>query len=252
MPAWELSADHFAAVWYGRAHDRLPFPFRLLSRFRYADEYDAFASRVRADLTDDQPLREALRVLADPEIRVEVFGLHGPDLATELRVIGCARSGAGVVATQTPGLDGGTVALRTCAAGALAERVLDRLPEATMGSAKPQRFPVDSLAAAAPGAYVRRADAVSHREQFRKIARSPRSAQGTVSIFAGVRTEEQRARTGVVRWFDVVGDGRYTEVRTRSHVEVEPAGRTQIIGKISSFADQAMAVASSGCQLRPS
>ena len=86
---WTLSAEQFAAAWYGTGLDRLPYPFRFTSRFPRLDEYQAFQRQFRTELAREerQPLRRALAVLAQPDWRIELLGYDNTHDGVELRIV---------------------------------------------------------------------------------------------------------------------------------------------------------------------
>ena len=117
IPQWTLSAEQFAAAWFGTGLDRLPFPFRFTSRFPGLPDYQAYQERFQAELAGAEwgLLPRAVAVLARPDWRIELFGYDNTRDGVELRGVGCgARNGSGVIAEQTPAADGGRVQLRRC------------------------------------------------------------------------------------------------------------------------------------------
>ncbi|WP_280469524.1 ESX secretion-associated protein EspG, partial [Nocardia brasiliensis] len=116
---WSLSAEQFAAAWFGTGLDRLPFPFRFTSRFPGLHEYQLYQQRFRDELAKDEriPLSRTITALARPDWRIELLGCDNTRDGVELRAIGCAtRSGVGVIAQQEQAPDGGRVQLRRCRA----------------------------------------------------------------------------------------------------------------------------------------
>lgn len=205
----------------------MPFPFRFLSRFALADEYEAHRNKTRdafsADRFDD--LHHALRIIAEPRVRIEGYGMRGPQ-REELRILGCVDGRPGVVASQGRG---GDITLQLVSAGKVADLVVDRLPEAGPGSKRAQRFATSALADDAP--FVMRTVGVSDKARYAKIVNAPRDSEGTLSVYGGPRHGDQRV-TGTVRWYDLAADGRYLETRTRDTIEVKPATRNDVLARI--------------------
>ncbi|WP_169593571.1 ESX secretion-associated protein EspG [Antrihabitans stalactiti] len=226
MRTWTLPAEDFAALWFGPANDRMPFPFRFLSRFALADEYEAHRTKTRDTFSADrfEDLHHALHIIAEPRARIEVYGRRGE--REELRILGCIDGRPGVVASQRRG---GDITLQLVSAEKVAGLVVDRLPEAGPGSKRVQRFATSALADDAP--FVMRTDGVSEKARYAKIVNAPRASEGTLSVYAGPRHGDQRV-TGTVRWYDLVGDGRYLETRTRDTIEVKPAALNDILARI--------------------
>lgn len=228
MRIWTLPAEDFAALWFGPANDRMPFPLRFRSRFPYADEYEAHRNKTRDAFSAEkfEDLHHALRILAEPRARIEVYGRRGPQ-QEDLRILGCVGGRPGVVVAQHQG----DITLQLVGAEKVAGLVVDRLPEAGPGNQRVQRFAKSALADDAP--FVMRTDGVSEKAQYAKLVQRPRESEGTLSVYVGPRHGDQRL-TNVVRWFDITGDGRYLETRTRDTIEVKPASRNDILARLES------------------
>ena len=235
MLTWTLPAEDFAALWFGPANDRMPFPLRFRSRFPLADEYEAHRNKTRDAFAADkfEDLHHALRVLAEPCARIEVYGRRGPQ-NEELRILGCVDGRPGVVAAQKQ--SGGNITLQLVGAEKVAGLVLDLLPDAGPGRKRAQRFAKSALSDDAP--FVMRTDGLSEKAQYAKLVGGPRGSEGTLSVYVGPRHGDQRL-TAVVRWFDIVGDGRYTETRTRDTIEVKPATRNDVLARLHAALERA-------------
>ncbi|MEV0245138.1 ESX secretion-associated protein EspG [Nocardia sp. NPDC050712] len=221
IPQWTLTAEQFAAAWFGTGLDRLPFPFRFTSRFPGLYEYQDYQRRFRRELDSDEHLhlKRALRVLGQPDWRIELFGLdHRRGGIAEMRAIGCAsRSGTGVIAMQNPGPDGGKVRLRRCRSDHLATELIRLLPDATAGTAPEKSYLLGDLGTDPADPFA----PADTREDYRRFWRQPCTTRGTVVVLLGPRNAEPLP-TGKLRWIDTV-EGRYAETPANGALMIRPA-----------------------------
>lgn len=228
MTQWTLSAEQFAAAWFGTGLDRMPFPFRFTSRFPGLHEYRAYQRKFRAELAeaDHAPLQRALQVLARPEWRIELFGIDNTRGAVEMRAIGCAtRSGPGVIALQAPAPDGGRVRLRRVRVDQLATELIRLLPDPAPGTAAEKSYLLDDLNDDRPDLFGN-APARAIQDRYRRFWRQPCDTSGTATVLVGPRNAEP-LRTGKLRWIDT-GDGRYCEVPANRALMIRPASSADI------------------------
>ncbi|MGW4365944.1 ESX secretion-associated protein EspG [Nocardia takedensis] len=226
---WILSAEQFAAAWFGTGLDRLPFPFRFTSRFAGLREYDAYQRQFRDELEnpDHTPLRRAVQVLSAPDWRIELFGLDHRRGGVELRGIGCGvRGGAGIVAQQNPDADGGRVRLRRFRAEQVATELLRLLPDRAPGESSEKRFLREDLATDRPDPFDND-PARAVQERYRRFWSRPSTTRGVVTVLHGPRTSEAQ-RTGRVRWIDA-DDGRYCEIPVNRALMIRPASGADIL-----------------------
>ncbi|WP_069164609.1 ESX secretion-associated protein EspG [Nocardia altamirensis] len=228
MAQWSLSAEQFAAAWFGTGLDRLPFPFRFLSRFPGLREYQAYQQEFRDELAraERQPLARAITVLARPDWRIELFGNDTARDGTEMRAIGCAtRGGTGIIAQQTPAPDGGRVQLRRCRADQLVAELVRLLPDASAGTTGEKSFLLDDLNDERPDPFGN-APSSEVKERYRRFWRQSCTARGTAAVLLGPRNAEP-LRTGRLRWIDTA-DGRYYEVPANRALMIRPGTSTDI------------------------
>ncbi|MEV6278059.1 ESX secretion-associated protein EspG [Nocardia sp. NPDC051832] len=222
LPQWTLTAEQFAAAWYGTGLDRLPFPFRFTSRFPGLHEYHDYQRRFRRELDADEHLhlKRALRVLGQPDWRIELFGLDNRrGGATEMRAIGCAsRSGTAVIAMQKPAADGGKVRLRRCRSDHLATELIRLLPDPPAGTAAEKSYLLGDLDEHPADPF---GNPTVARDSYRRFWRQPCSTRGTVVVLLGPRNAEP-LRTGKLRWIDTV-EGRYAETPANGALMIRPA-----------------------------
>ncbi|MBH0775998.1 ESX secretion-associated protein EspG [Nocardia bovistercoris] len=228
MAQWTLTAEQFAAAWFGTGLDRMPFPFRFTSRFPGMHEYHAYQRQFRAELDnpDNDPLRRALAVLSRPEWRIELLGIDHRRGGAEMRAIGCAiRGGAGVVALQNPDVDGGRVRLRRCRGEQLATELIRLLPDPPPGDGSEKTYLLADLATDRPDPF-ENDPARAIQDRYRRFWNRPCTTRGAVSVFLGPRNSDA-LRTGRLRWIDAE-DGRYCEIPANRALMIRPATSVDI------------------------
>ncbi|MEU2252955.1 ESX secretion-associated protein EspG [Nocardia xishanensis] len=228
MAQWTLSAEQFAAAWFGTGLDRMPFPFRFTSRYPGLREYQAYQRDFRTELAHDEhmPLRRAVDVLARPDWRIELFGIDNRRGGAELRAIGCAhRGGSGVVALQNPAPDGGKIRLRRCRTDQLATELVRLLPDHKPGTVAERTYLLDDLADDRPDPFGS-APAAETRDRYRRFWRQSCTTRGTVTVLLGPRNADP-LRTGKLRWIDT-DDGRYCEIPANRALMIRPGSSADI------------------------
>lgn len=138
---WRLTDLEFVVLWEDSVDDFLPSPFVFTSRTPLWDDYlrEKRQTRERLAASGDASLREAVAMLARPDIRIEAGGWdprNPADPAAVLRVIAARRGPRGVLATQLPGetvRHSGGYTFTECDALALADVVAAALPAAEAG-----------------------------------------------------------------------------------------------------------------------
>ncbi|MCA2206226.1 ESX secretion-associated protein EspG [Nocardia rosealba] len=216
---WHLTPDQFALAWARTDGDRIPYPLAVRASAR--DTAERAAARPALDAwcarTLDPDLSAALRVLAKPEIRVEVCG-HAP---APVRMLGAVAGDVAVLAVQSPGIAadrGGDLHVQVGATKRFAPQVFSRMPRQPVGTGP---------RIAAPAARVREdsRDLVtvpvagpSDAARIRKLLQRPRTGIGQILVAPGA----DEPATGVLSWIDVTGDGRYL-VHSGHQVSVAPA-----------------------------
>lgn len=216
---WHLTPDQFALAWARTDGDRIPYPLAVRASARDTAEraaqqpaLDAWCARVL-----DADLSAALRVLAKPEIRVEVSG----QAAAPVRILGAVTGDVAVLAVQEPGSAedrGGTVHVQVGSTKRFAAQVFSRLPAHPPGTG-------DRLSALAARVREDSRDLVtapvagpSDAARIRRLLQRARTGIGQILVAAG-NTETP---TGVLSWIDVTGDGRYL-VHAAHRVDIAPA-----------------------------
>lgn len=230
MAEWSWDTDDFAALWLGDAHDRIPGPLRHISRFAFNDEAEAHRVAVRgrysADELDD--IRAALHTLSVSDIRVEILGgscrhrnSTGRDDLREYRVLG-ARAGHRAVVLTQHGTDRehGPIRLRTFDSAQLPARLTQAIPACHPGAQRPEVFHPGDLAPRRDG-YAQDNARNTPRERYQRLLGRPADGGGTAALLTGP-LYKRSAPARLLQWYDISGDGRYSEERA-ANITVRPA-----------------------------
>ncbi len=223
---WTLTPDQFALAWERTDGDRIPYPLAVRLSARDSGERDAQLARLDewCSRTLDPDLEAALRVLARPAVRVEVFGRQGlGDQAPPVRVLGAAAGHVTVVAAQRPGEAadrGGEVLLFVGTPKSLAPRVISVLPERSAGSLPRHSAPLGRVREDSRDLVTVPVAGPSEPARIRRLLKQPRDGIGQIIVSARRAGGDLRP-LGVLCWIDIVGDGRYT-VHTRTEVDIAP------------------------------
>ncbi|WP_068068660.1 ESX secretion-associated protein EspG [Nocardia xishanensis] len=256
---WTLTPDQFAMAWERTDGDRIPYPLAVRLSARDSMERAAQLPALHAwcDRTLDADLAAALRVLARPAVRVEVFGEHRPitraatlddeqltdaaefaigatvpggaghgagdnSAANKVRILGAASGNISVVAAQRPGQApdrGGDIRLYVGSPKNLPARVISVLPENPPGSTARLSSPLSRVKEDSRDLVTVPVSGPSAPARIRRLLARPRDGIGQIVV--SVRRGEELKPFGVLCWIDVAEDGRYA-VRTGADVHVAP------------------------------
>lgn len=223
---WTLTPDQFALAWERTDGDRIPYPLAVRLSARDSGERDVQLPELYewCSRTLDPDLEAALRVLARPTIRVEIFGTQGPgDQEPPVRVLGAAAGHVTVVAAQRPGETpdrGGDLLLFVGTTKSLAARLVSVLPERPAGALPRHRAPLGRVREDSRDLVTVPVSGPSEPARIRRLLKQPRDGIG--QIIVSVRRGNGELRPlGVLCWIDIAGDGRYT-VHTRTEVDIIP------------------------------
>ncbi|MGQ4616313.1 ESX secretion-associated protein EspG [Nocardia sp. R7R-8] len=243
---WTLTPDQFALAWSRTDGDRIPYPLAVRLSARDTAERTAQLPALDrwCDEVLDADLEAALRVLAQPDLRVEVFGQRatapdpappenggprppagtgrGPESAARpIRILGAATGNVAVVAAQRPGATpdrGGDVRLFAGSSKTLCPRIVSMLPENAPGMLPRLTAPLSQVGEDSRNLVTVPVAGPSTPSRIRKLLRQPREGIGQMVVSARRGAGELRP-FGVLCWIDVVADGRYA-VRTGTDVDV--------------------------------
>lgn len=233
---WALSPDHFALAWATTGHDTFPPPLRVQPTARTVDE--CRAQQLALDTwwrgtSTRSDFEVALRVLADPTLRIEVFAV----VDEPVRVLGAAAGDHAVVVRQDPGSDpafGSTIHLRSTPSAELAAAVVDALPNRSPGTQPAATAAAGELLADRPTSVMYDPYRIPNARRLRRILAAPRDGTGHVMVTAaGAGSPPQ-----VLSWVDPVGDGRYL-VRAGTDVDCLPATNEEFVAHLNRLVDAA-------------
>ncbi|MEV2220424.1 ESX secretion-associated protein EspG [Nocardia vinacea] len=146
---WSMSALELTVLWHAIGRDVLPYPLRYRPTEHTAEAYErayrAAASEVRTIFDED--MYGPLRVLVEPEARIEVAGFAGAtrgvlaredaDPTASVRIHAAVSGRSAVLLTQESTSDpdrGGAVRMTLVGINTLARRVIAALPDAPRGT----------------------------------------------------------------------------------------------------------------------
>ncbi|MEV6432081.1 ESX secretion-associated protein EspG [Nocardia sp. NPDC051463] len=228
--SWTLTPDQFALAWSRTDGDRIPYPLAIRLSARDTTERAAQLPALNrwCDRTLDADLEAALRLLARPTVRVEVFGQRD-DTSSEaaairpVRVLGVSTGEIAVVAAQRPAATpdrGGDIRLFVGAAKNLSARVVSMLPENTPGMISRMTAPQNRVKEDSRDLVTVPVAGPSTPSRMRRLLNRPREGIGQIVVSLR-RADDELRPFGVLCWIDVVGDGRYV-VRTGTDVDIVP------------------------------
>lgn len=210
---WTLSAHAFALALEAHGRDRLPYP--LTFRPEFAESQLVHSERRQLGVEEilrvyDARLHAAFGVLLEPQVRVEIEGLHGPAQSEVVRVYAGIAGDRCALAVQAPGADrdsGGPVTISAPPPAALADHIVANLPPAPGG--RTPRFEGRRSDLDAP-VYGRHPTRLSPAEQVQRFFRRPRIGTGEITVYPGYQLDARPTSDGrAFLWLDYPDDGRY-------------------------------------------
>ncbi|WP_069164052.1 ESX secretion-associated protein EspG [Nocardia altamirensis] len=237
---WTLTPDQFALAWARTDGDRMPYPLAVRLSARDSVERDAQLPALTAwcDQVLDADLEAALRVLAAPELRIEVYGEREPGqepnaVVRPVRVLGAAAGNVAVVAAQRPGATpdrGGDIRLFVGSVKSLTARVVSMLPEYPPGTVPRLTAPLARVVEDSRDLVTVPVAGPTVPARIRRLLRQPRDGIGQLVVSARQANGELRP-FGVFCWIDVSDDGRYS-VRTGANVDIVPVSAHGFIAQL--------------------
>ncbi|MBF6437875.1 ESX secretion-associated protein EspG [Nocardia cyriacigeorgica] len=240
MAEWTWEPDDFAALWLRDGIDRFPRPLHYLSKYKTVEPFETHAARVRDryDRDEHDQIRLALHTLIESDVRIQAFG---NSTATdrggerEYRIVGARNGQYGMVLAQAA-VDGtdGPIRCRLFHADQLPKRLVNLFPACEPGRADGGVFNVRDLEDQQQGFTHR-----GPREQYERIALRPADGGGNAGLLVG-GILDRPAPWYSMQWYDITGDGRYLEERTREHISVRPATPQIIAGCFTNWIERAL------------
>ncbi|NKY34362.1 ESX secretion-associated protein EspG [Nocardia speluncae] len=241
---WQLGGYDFTLALEVMGRDRLPYPLEYLPpRMEHDDDFQRFRQQCARRLQPvfGEPLYQALTVLLEPEIRVEIYGVHGPQQNAAIRMHAGVVGRTAVLATQLPGPEpktGGDIVLTRLRSNELAPRLVAGLPRAATGSHLPLRARRADLNAPV---YSRHPTQLSPLEDMQRFFRRPRAGTGEITVYPGYTIDTRPTGDGYAfLWLDYPDDGRYLlHNHNTDDFTVAPGPPDEILRQLRSSMDTA-------------
>ncbi|MGW4089314.1 ESX secretion-associated protein EspG [Nocardia sp. NPDC004750] len=225
---WSFTALGFTVLWRAVERDVLPYPLQYRSTAETVADYESEWKSEAAGLHRrlDESLYSALRVLAEPEARVEMAGFSGKD---KLRVHAAVHYRHAVLLVQEPTTSpdrGGAVHMSLIDAESVSRRVIDHLPDAARGSGPGIEISRHELDAGEDEEPYRVGAPLPPRARAEQFFERPRTTIAHVAVYAGPAWDN---RPAPARGFHVMDypDGRYL-VRSGTTIKAVPADTTEV------------------------
>ncbi|MGN2641315.1 ESX secretion-associated protein EspG [Nocardia takedensis] len=233
---WHLSGLMFQIAVEGFGRDRLPYPIRYIADdpgIEVAEDYHRLRQQAGREMAGfaSRELFEALRVLLEPQVRVEVHGFYGPDFGGVVRVHAGMVGSVATVAVQRPGPTqryGRDVILTRTGVGEAAAKIIAAVPECAPGRIAPVTGRRSDMARAT---HIRD----PYLEEINRIVRRPRSGLGEVNVFRGGAIDSRPTNDGRgFHWMDYLPtDGRYLlHNHDRDEFTLTPGSREEITNRL--------------------
>lgn len=217
---WRFSGLEFQLLWEAAGRDRLPYPLRFRTEAPTLNDLTAqrkFAAESVQSILDESVI-DALRILAEPTVRVEVSGLRRRNMVM-IRLHGALSGESAVLVRQLPGIDadtGSDVILSVNYASSLVHTMVTHLPPCPAGKVRG----VSVRNAENASAHIqsnglgesisRRADSPRAAEELGRFFNRPRTSIGEITIASGIAVDSRHNAGDVhFQWNDFADDGRY-------------------------------------------
>ncbi|GAA5070324.1 ESX secretion-associated protein EspG [Nocardia iowensis] len=211
---WRLNGLMFELALAALGRDRLPYPLRYtIEGVQAYEDYERLRTNAAQQLSSfaGPDLFNALKVLLEPQVRVEVHGFFGRDFGQVVRVHAGMTARAATIAVQLPGPTqeyGRDILLTRCPPQAVPGQIAANLPNCVGGrypAISGRRSDLDRVE------YAKHPTRLSHTEQLNRIVRRPRSGLGEIGVFAGGAIDSRPTTDGRgFHWMDYLpADGRY-------------------------------------------
>ncbi|MGC0365501.1 hypothetical protein ABH922_003485 [Rhodococcus sp. 27YEA15] len=210
---WQFTGMEFHVLWEAIGRDRLPYPlkFRPVADTTRDLRAQRTAAALRLHEVLDERVHRALAIIAEPSTRIEVCGLHGPDMRAVTRIHAGISGELAVLAEQFPGADpdnGADVVLTLTPVGSLPEEIVRRLPPCSAG--RERSVSIRPLARTGGAAILTDVRAAPASEEIERFFGRPRTSVGEIAAYPGPAVDSRPTDDGVLfRWYDYDGDGRY-------------------------------------------
>ncbi|MFD3509572.1 ESX secretion-associated protein EspG [Nocardia sp. NPDC058666] len=221
--------------------DRFPYPLsyrREFAEYRADDERRRGEAGMRLRRIYDEQMHAMFQVLLEPQARVEIEGVHGPQ-SRVLRVYVGIAGPIAVLAAQQPGpthAHGGDIVVSTHRSTGIAADITARLPRLHAGGQSRfdgRRGDLDTPV------YARHPTQLSPTEHLRRFFHRPRVGGGEITVYPGFQIDARPTDDGrAFCWLDYPDDGRYLlQNHDSENFTVIPGGPEELVRQIGTRID---------------
>ncbi|MFE3446543.1 ESX secretion-associated protein EspG [Nocardia sp. NPDC059180] len=252
---WTMSGLELTVLWHAIGRDILPYPLQYRPSEDTADAYDraykSAATRIQSILDED--IYGPLRVLVEPEARIEIAGFAGAatpimpradaDPTAMLRIHAAVSGGGAVILTQQPTAKpntGGAVRMEYLRAHNAARRIIAALPEAPQGTARPFQINRTDIESPEDAPFTRFRDDAP-RPQHDRITRffeRPRTTVAHIAVYPGPAFDNRPTPTRDFHLIDYP-EGRY-RIRTTASIQSTPTNTPDLQSHLQSLLDRTL------------
>lgn len=233
---WQLDGLAFTVALEAFGRDRLPYPLAFRPDFcERAEDFERLRRRAaeRVQQVLDRPFYDALAVLLEPKLRVEVHGFYGPRQSQVVRMHAGIVDNVATLALQQPGPTrehGRDIVITRHPASRLAADLIVRLPAAEPGTHPAFQGRREDLRASV---YSRHPTRLSPQEQLQRFFRRPRTGTGEITVYPGYTIDSRPTADGrAFIWLDYPDDGRYLLHHHSQGFTVTPATPDELLRQL--------------------
>ncbi|CCF64227.1 ESX secretion-associated protein EspG [Nocardia cyriacigeorgica] len=210
---WQLDGLAFTIALEALGRDRLPYPLSFRPEFvEHLDDYERMRMQAAQKVQQvfDERLYNALAILLEPQVRVEIEGFYGPQQSQVVRVHAGVVDQVATIATQQPGPTrehGRDIIITQCRSQSMAAEIVGRLPRYQGGSHRPFRARRSDLN---QPVYSHHPTRLSPAEEMNRFFRRPRIGTGEITVYPDYTLDARPTDDGrAFIWLDYPDDGRY-------------------------------------------
>lgn len=252
---WTMSGLELTVLWHAIGRDILPYPLQYRPAEDTADAYDRAYKTAAARIQSvfDEDMYGPLRIVVEPEARIEVAGFAGVTTAvmpgadadpTAMVRIHAAIAGSGaVILTQRPTAKhntGADVRMEYVNARTASRRIIAALPDAPPGTAAPFHANRADLESDddAPFTAFRDDSPRSQHDSIHRFFERPRTTVTHVAVYPGPAYDHRPTPT---RDFHIIDypEGRY-RIRTTASIQSTPTTPTDLTTHLQSLLDRTL------------
>ncbi|MCP2295813.1 EspG family protein [Nocardia amikacinitolerans] len=252
---WTMSALELTVLWHAIGREILPYPLCHKPTEQTTEEYDRAYRAAAAHVATlfDEDMYGPLRVLVEPEARIEVAGFAGacpgvlpgaePDPIALVRMHAAVSGRSAVLLTQEPTHDpnrGGPVRMSLIGAHTLPHRIIAALPPTPSGTGTGFHINRADLDIADDHPFTAFTDdaPVSRRTQARDFFERPRSTVAHVAVYPGPAYDN---RPTPRRDFHVMDypDGRY-RIHAATAIQSTPTTTPALVTHLRTLLDHTL------------